>query len=192
MNPTIPLMDRPTGLLRRYAWRYSRKAFGKVVDPVRANGHHTGVLLAGGAMETVVAKRWTKLDPHLRWLALQMTSAEIGCSWCTDYGYYIGMQSGVDPRKVTEVPRWRTSDAYDDRERVVLEYAETATRTPVAMTDDLAERMRALFTPEEIVELVGWVALENYRSRTNAGLGLRSEGFSDRCDVAPMQLRVTA
>jgi alkylhydroperoxidase family enzyme len=192
MKPTIPLMERPTGLLRRYAFRYSRKAFGKVVDPVRATAVHTGVLLAGGAMEAVVAKRWTALDPHLRWLAIQKTSAEIGCSWCTDYGYYIGMQTGVDPRKVTEVPRWRTSDVYDERERVVLEYAETATRTPVDMTEELAERMRVLFTSEEIVELVAWVALENYRSRTNAGLGLHSEGFSDQCAVPPAQLGVPA
>jgi hypothetical protein len=27
------------------------------------------------------------------------------------------------------------------------------------------------------------VALENFRSRFNAGLGLRSQGFSDNCDI---------
>ncbi|HVU73224.1 MAG TPA: carboxymuconolactone decarboxylase family protein [Mycobacteriales bacterium] len=192
MNPTVPLIDEPRGLLRRLAWRYSRKTFGKVVDPVRANAHHTGVLLASGALETAVAKRWRTLDQHLRWLAIQMTSTEIGCSWCTDYGYYLGMQSGVDPRKVTEVPHWRTSDVYDERERAVLEYAEAATRTPAAMTDELADRLRALFTDEEITELVAWVALENFRSRTNAGLGLRSEGFAATCAVPPAGLRVTA
>ena len=192
MNSTIALLDRPRGVLRRYAWRYSRKQFGKVVDPVRANGHHTGVLVATGAMEMLAARRWDELDPDLRWLAIQMTSTEIGCSWCTDYGYYLGMHSSIDPRKVTEVARWRTSDVYDDRERVVLEYAETATRTPVAMTDELADRLRAHLSTEEIVELVAWVALENYRSRTNAGLGLRSEGFAARCDVPPPHLRVPA
>jgi hypothetical protein len=33
------------------------------------------------------------------------------------------------------------------------------------------------------VELAGWVALENFRSRFNAGLGLRSQGFSDSCAI---------
>ena len=28
-----------------------------------------------------------------------------------------------------------------------------------------------------------WVALENFRSRFNAGLGLRSQGFSDNCEI---------
>lgn len=186
MEPTVPLIEQPRGLLRRFAWRYSRKSFGHVVDPVRALARHSGVLIANGALEMVVDKRWKVLDPHLRWLAIQATSSGIGCSWCTDFGYYEGMQSGVDPRKVREVPRWRESDVYDERERVVLEYAEVATSTPVMLDDELVKRLHASFSDKEIVELACWVALENYRSRINAGLGLHSEGFSARCELAPV------
>lgn len=179
----VSLVSQPKGLLRRYAWRYSLKMFGKVVEPVQAAAHHSGVLLASGALETVVAKRWTALDPHLRWLALQATSMAIGCSWCIDFGYYKGVQTGVGAAQVRDVGRWRDSDAYDERERLVLEYAEAVNSTPSAMTDELAVRLRSRFSEEEIVELAGWVALENMRSRFNAGLGLRSEGFADACDV---------
>jgi len=35
------------------------------------------------------------------------------------------------------------------------------------------------------------VALENFRSRFNAGLGLRSQGFSDNCDI-PMRNSASA
>jgi alkylhydroperoxidase family enzyme len=148
--------------------------------------HHNGVLMASGALEMVVDKKWNKLDPHLMWLAVQASSGEIGCSWCTDYGYYEGMQKGVDPRKVRDVPRWRDSDVYDEKERIVLEYAQAASNTPVVISDALKARLQEHFSTEEIVELAGWVALENYRSRTNAGLGLRSQGFSAKCDLAPI------
>lgn len=179
----VPLIDRPKGLLRRYAWRYSRKMFGQVVEPVQAQAHHLGVLLASGALETVVARRWRKLDPQLRWLAIQATSTSIGCSWCVDYGFFEGAQSGVDPRKVRDVPRWRDSTVYDERERLVLEYAEAVNATPSAVSDDLVDRLRSGLDDEELVELAGWIALENYRSRFNAGLGLASQGFSDGCEV---------
>lgn len=182
----VPLIEKPQSLLQRFAWRYSRKNLGDVADPVRALAHHSGVLLANGALEMVVAKRWKKLDHHLQWLALQATSSAIGCSWCTDFGYYEGMQNGVDPRKVHEVPRWRESDVYDERERVVLEYAEAATSTPVVLDDDLVKRLQASFSDEQIVELACLVALENYRSRTNAGLGLESQGYSNKCELAPV------
>jgi alkylhydroperoxidase family enzyme len=179
----VPLPDRPKGLLRRFAWRYSRKEFGKVVDPVRAAAHHSGVLMASGALEMTVAKSWKTLDPQLRWLAIQATSSAIGCSWCIDYGYFEGINSGVDPRKVREVAHWRDSDAYDDRERVVLEYAEAVNATPSEMTDALADRLHQHLSDKEIVELTAWIALENNRSRFNAGLGLTSEGFADNCAV---------
>ena len=97
------------------------------------------------------------------------------------------MQSGVDPQKVRDVPRWRDSTRYTEAERLVLEYAEAATTTPAMVDPDLADRLRATFDDAEIVELAGWVALENFRSRINAGLGLRSEGFAETCDVAPLR-----
>jgi alkylhydroperoxidase family enzyme len=96
------------------------------------------------------------------------------------------MQTGIDPRKVRDVPRWRDSDVYDEQERLVLEYAEATTSTPVMLDDDLVRRLHASFTDEQIVELACWVALENYRSRINAGLGLESQGYSSRCELAPV------
>jgi AhpD family alkylhydroperoxidase len=180
----IDLPTRPSGLLNRYAARYSRKRLdGVVADPVRAASHHSGVLLASGALETVVAKRWTRLDPGLRWLAVMTVAQHIGCSWCTDFGYYDGVAQGLDRAKIRAVASWRASDLFDERERLVLEYAEAATRTPVAVDEQLAERLRRTFRPDELVELAGWIALENERSRFNAALGLRSQGFSDRCDL---------
>jgi alkylhydroperoxidase family enzyme len=179
----VQLVEKPKGFLQRYAWRYSRKVFGKVVEPTQALAIHRGTLLASGALETVVARGWRTLDPHLRWLALQATSMAIGCSWCIDYGYYEGTQHGVPPEKVRDVGRWRDSDAYDEIERLVLEYAEAINVTPSRVDDDLVRRLQWAFNDKELVELTGWIALENYRSRFNAGLGLKSEGFSDSCEI---------
>jgi alkylhydroperoxidase family enzyme len=177
----ISLVDEPRGLLRRYAWRYSRRTFGRVVDPVRVAAHHSGVLLAAGAVETVAGKRWHSLDPKLRWLAVQATSGAVGCSWCTDFGYFEGVQQGIDPRKVHDVPRWRDSEVYDDLERAVLDYADAVNATPSAVTAAHVDRLREHLSEEQVVELAGWIALENYRSRFNAAMGLVSEGFSDSC-----------
>jgi alkylhydroperoxidase family enzyme len=186
MSSVVPLIDRPRGLLRRCAWRYSRRQFGKVVDPVRALSHHGGMLVSNGLLEMAATAGWRRLDPHLRWLAVQAASGSVGCTWCIDFGFYEALHDGVDPRKVRDVPRWRESEVYTDQERLVLEYAEAASATPVAIDDALAERLRATFDDAEIVELCGWVALENYRSRTNAALGLHSQGFADSCDVLPV------
>jgi alkylhydroperoxidase family enzyme len=181
----IPLVDQPRGIIPRLSFRYAKRRFGRIVEPVAAAAHHPGVLIAVGALETTIQLGLKKLDPNLRWLAIQMAATSIGCSWCTDYGYYEGMNQGVDPAKVRAVERWHDSDLFDQRERAVLEYAENATATPADISDELAARLRTLLSDAEIVELAAWVALENLRSRFNAGLGLHSQGFSESCAIPP-------
>jgi alkylhydroperoxidase family enzyme len=179
----VPLVDQPKGLIPRVAASYGRRRFGRDVEPLKAASHHSGVLVAAGLLETAAERGWRKLDPHLMLLAIQASAGVIGCSWCTDFGYYEGLQRGQDPAKVRDVPRWRDSDVYTEKERAVLEYAEAASSTPVVISEDLVARLHQHFNDDEIVELAAWVALENYRSRFNAGLDLKSQGFSDSCRV---------
>jgi alkylhydroperoxidase family enzyme len=182
----IELVEQPKGIIQRLSFRYAKRRFGRMVEPMGAAAHHSGVLISMGALETSVQVGLKKLDPGLRWLALQMTAATIGCTWCIDYGYYEGMNEGIDPAKVRAVAVWRDSELFDERERAVLEYAEAASTTPAEVSDELAARLRAMFTNAEIVELGAWVALENLRSRFNAGLGLHSQGFSESCEIPLM------
>lgn len=179
----VTLVEQPRGIIARVAFAYSRRRFGRLAEPAMAAASHPGVLVAMGAVEAAAGAGWRRLDPSLRWLALELAAARIGCSWCVDYGYYEGRQQGIDPAKVRDVLDWRQSDVYDDRERAVLEYAEVATATPVEVPAELVSRLHRHLSEAEIVELASWVALENFRSRVNGGLGLKSQGFADECAV---------
>ncbi|MFE4798665.1 hypothetical protein ACFRFL_27195 [Streptomyces sp. NPDC056708] len=81
---------------------YSRATSGGL----RAAAHHTGVLWAGLRFELAVGC-WKKLDPQLKTLAVMSSAATVGCSWCTDYGYWENHRPGMDPRKL----RSRTNSA---------------------------------------------------------------------------------
>ena len=179
----VPLVEEPKGIIARLSVRYSKRRFGRMIEPMAAAAHHSGVLVAVGALETTAQVGLKKLDPTLRWLAIQMAAGTIGCSWCIDYAYYEGMNEGIDPAKVRAVAQWRDSNLFDARERAVLEYAEKASDCPAEVSEELAARLRSVFSAAEIVELAAWVAVENLRSRFNAGLGLHSQGFSEACEI---------
>jgi alkylhydroperoxidase family enzyme len=179
----IPLDTANRGLLSRLAARFSRRRLGKVADPLAAWSHHTGVLLVTSRLEMGVQRRWRRLNPTLQALAVMASAARIGCSWCLDFGYWEFHHRGVEPRKLEEVPRWRQSDAYTELERLVLAYAEAMTETPPAVSDEQVARLRQHLDDAELVELTSLVALENMRSRTNAALGLESQGFKASCQV---------
>ncbi|CAL9587626.1 hypothetical protein SUDANB58_05166 [Streptomyces sp. enrichment culture] len=177
----VSLTPPRTLLLRVVEW-YSRRTYGKVLDPGRALAHNPRVLWGDLRFEQSVAK-WDRLDAGLKALAVMASATSIGCSWCVDFGFWENTERGVDPRKLRDVPLWRDSDAYTPLERDVMEYAEAMTATPPVVTDELAERLRARLGEPAFVELTAVAAVENLRSRINAAFGLTSQGFKDSCDL---------
>ncbi|MEU7061582.1 carboxymuconolactone decarboxylase family protein [Streptomyces sp. NPDC046197] len=186
----VSLTPPRTRLLRFVEW-YSKRAYGKVLDPVRALAHQPRVLWSDLRFEQSVA-RWNRLDPGLKALAEMATAAAIGCSWCMDFGHWVSRERGMAPEKVHDVPVWRDSDVYTPLERDVMAYAEAMTATPPAVDDDLAARLRDRLGEPALVELTAMVAVENLRSRVNSALGLTSQGFKEACDLpasAPRAVR---
>ncbi|KFG72524.1 carboxymuconolactone decarboxylase family protein [Streptomyces mutabilis] len=175
-------LDPPRTILFRAVEWYSRRTYGKVLDPGKALAHNPRVLWGDLRLEQSVAK-WNRLDSDLKALAVMASAASIGCSWCMDFGYWENAERGMDRRKLHDVPVWRESDAYTPLERDVMEYAEAMTATPPVVGDDLAERLRTTLGEPAFVELTAMVAVENLRSRINAALDLTSQGFKDSCDV---------
>lgn len=87
------------------------------------------------------------------------------------------MQSGASVEKIQEVPRFRESPLFSERERVALELAERMTITGEKVSDELFSRVRQHFSEAETVELAAAVALENFRSKLNVALGVEAQGF---------------
>jgi AhpD family alkylhydroperoxidase len=179
----VPLKT-PSGILGRIVTWYSRRAFGDVPDPAYVMSHHPGVLRATLSYEGKVAK-WDALDADLKNLAQLASAASIGCSWCMDFGYFAAHSKGQSVEKFAEVPRWRQSDVFTPLERDVIAYAEAMTATPPQVTDEMVDALVADLGVPAVVELTKMVAVENERSRFNSALGLTSQGFSDRCELAP-------
>ncbi len=177
----VPLVEGKD-LFSRLMTAYSRRVYGDVLDNGLALLHQRQVLRSIVRFERGVAK-WNRLDPDLKLLAEAATAALIGCSWCMDFGYYAAKSRGLDTSKLGEVPRWRESAAFTDRERRVMEYAEAVTVTPPEVTDDLTEALRADLGEDGFVELTMMIAVENERSRFNHALGLTSQGFKDHCEL---------
>ena len=186
----ISLTPRRTLFFRLMEW-YSKRTYGKVLDPGKALAHQPRVLWSDLRFEQSVAK-WNKLDPDLKALAEMASAAAIGCAWCMDFGYWVSRERGMAREKLVDVPRWRDSGVYTELERDVMEYAEAMTATPPTVDDALAARLLGRLGEPAFVELTAMVAVENLRSRINAALGLTSQGFKDSCDLPPGERRTSS
>jgi alkylhydroperoxidase family enzyme len=96
-----------------------------------------------------------------------------------DIGSAVSRAMGVADRQLLELASYRTSDAFDDDERLALELADAMLGEPVAIAPELRTRLEARFSESELVELASHIAWEHYRSRFNRVLDVQAAGFSD-------------
>jgi alkylhydroperoxidase family enzyme len=73
---------------------------------------------------------------------------------------------------------YTTSPLFSETEKLVLEYADGMTQTPVEVSDALFAKLQEKFTDAQLVELTATLAWENYRARFDHAFGVEAEGFT--------------
>jgi 4-carboxymuconolactone decarboxylase len=170
--------EKETNLLGRFAYRFSRRRFGDIPEPVRVTAHHRNLLLGMGAMELAL-DRSNLVDDRLKKLAEMKVALVVGCEFCVDIGSMLGKDLGITDDQLRALPRFRESAVFSPLEKLILEYAAGMSRTPTAVPDDLFGALREHFDEAQMVELTAAVAWENHRARSNHALGMGPQGFSE-------------
>jgi AhpD family alkylhydroperoxidase len=137
-------------------------------------------------------QRSHEVDERLKNLAEMKAALMAGCEFCIDIGTFLSYRTGITERQLRELPSYRDSDAFSELEKLVIEYAEGMTRTPVRVSDELFARLREHFSEKQLVELTSVIALENYRARFNWAFGIGSQGFTKEGDFCPLPERAQA
>jgi alkylhydroperoxidase family enzyme len=81
--------------------------------------------------------------------------------------------------KMEALPNYPTSAAFSETEKLVLEYVDAMTETPVEVSEPLFAKLRGKFTEAQLVELTATIAWENFRARFDHAFGVEAEGFSE-------------
>lgn len=178
MAPRVPKTE-PTGF-----GDHLTEMLGPVPEPIEVMWHNPKAATAAIEFGARLGE-WDTVDESLKSFAHMAVAAQVGCSWCLDFGYFMAENQNLDMAKAGEVPRWRTSTAFTPLERDVLEYAEAMTTTPSAVTDDLAERLLEELGPAAMVELTAYIGFSNFSTRCNTALGVESQEFSAACEIPP-------
>nr|WP_274637685.1 carboxymuconolactone decarboxylase family protein [Microbacterium bovistercoris] len=175
----------PYGAVVKFA---ARRMMGHVPDSIGVLWNHRAVMKDSMGIGRKV-EGWSELDPELASYAAMAAAATVGCSFCLDFNYFMAHNHGLNEEKARQVPRWRESADFTPLERQVMEYAEAASQTPPAVTDELSDALLAELGPGALVELAARVAFMNMSARMNVALGIHSEEFADACGLPPLAAR---
>ena len=169
--------DSRAGLLARRAFRYSKREFGTVPDPLRVYAHHPDVLSGYSALEYATAGP-TACPKGSRLLAATKAAALPGCEFCMDIGSMISSRAGITEEQLRALPDYADEPAVHRDEKLVLDLAAGMTATPVDVPDELFARLREHFDEPQLVELAAEIA-----SRTTARASTRPSASARRASA---------
>ncbi|MGH9027698.1 MAG: carboxymuconolactone decarboxylase family protein [Acidimicrobiia bacterium] len=151
-------------------------------EPAGVIAHNPNVAVTSLELGGKVSE-WDMADESLKSFAHMAVAAQVGCSWCLDFGYFQAHNQNLDMAKASQVPRWRQSEVFTPLERDVMEYAEAMTHTPPTVTDELSARLLDQLGEAAMVELTVVIAFANFSTKGNVVLGIESEGFSAAYEI---------
>lgn len=114
--------------------------------------------------------RKSEIDIHLIALAELYVSQMNGCAYCCSFHSNELRESGIKQSVIDQLPGWRHSAAFDYKEKLVLQWAESITRMQENLKD-YRNQMEASFSEKELVELTASISLMNALNRLRITLG---------------------
>lgn len=120
------------------------------------------------------ALRYQAQTPRaLRELAILRTAQLTGSDYEWSHHVPMARSAGVSDAQIAAVAHWRTSDAFDGRERALLRCAEEIHRC--ALSDEAVAELKRSYSDAEVVELVLLVAFYQAVARVLDGLAVEVE-----------------
>jgi AhpD family alkylhydroperoxidase len=162
--------------LRPFFWNQKRK-YGQILKPALIWARVPRLFAAIAILYGVLDRKSSPIDPVLRSLITVRVSQINGCRFCIDINSAVLAKRTGSMNKVEALEKWQESELLDNKEKVVLEYAEAMTYTDRQADDDLTQRLYQYFNEDEIVELTGLIAFQNLSSKFNSALDLPAQGF---------------
>jgi alkylhydroperoxidase family enzyme len=100
-------------------------------------------------------------------LIAHFASRAAGCQYCEAHSLVAAKIHGISQEKLDAIWDYRDSPLYSDAERVALDYALAAGSVPNDVDKDLMDRMKAHWSEEQIVQILGAVCLYGFLNRWN-------------------------
>lgn len=110
------------------------------------------------------------VDAGLKRLIGEATSKAAGCFYCSAHAANGARDQGVDPARIAAVWNYEDSELFTDAERAAIRVAMKSGMSPNATTDDDFAELKKYFSDNDIVEIVGVIAMFGFLNRLNSTL----------------------
>jgi uncharacterized peroxidase-related enzyme len=171
----LPIDELPDEL--KPVLEFSQQTMGFTANDVLTMARWPALLMA---MQPVVGVIYGpgELDAGLKRLMGIVVSGAAGCRYCQAHAAHGGsLVPGLSAEKIGAVWDFETSDQFDDSERAALRLAKGAGSVPNGVTDAQFEDLKEHYSDQQILEMLGIIALFGFLNRWNDTLATELESI---------------
>lgn len=151
--------------------QFFKGPLGVIPNSVRTMAHRSPIARAFTDLNVAVMTDYGSVTPEFKRLVGYVSSFASGCLYCQAHMILASERFGASEDRLNDVFDFEGSSHYSDAEKAALTFAHAASQVPNAVTPAVGERLRAHWSEEAIVELMGVVALFGYLNRWNDSMG---------------------
>jgi uncharacterized peroxidase-related enzyme len=152
-----------------------REILGFVPNSLLTMQRRPAIVHAFGGLTAAVMDPDGAVDPGFKRLLAHFASRAAGCQYCEAHSLVAAGISGVAPEKIDAIWDYRTSELYTDAERAALDFALAAGSVPNGVDEAIMSRLKAHWSEEQIVEMLGAVCLYGFLNRWNDSMATEIE-----------------
>jgi alkylhydroperoxidase family enzyme len=143
------------------------RILGFVPNSLLTMQRRPGMVKGFGKLTKAVMDPDGPVDLGFMRLVAHFASRAAGCQYCEAHSLVAAQIHGVSQEKLDAIWDYRDSPLYSEAERAALDYALAAGAVPNGVDDAIMRRMRAHWSEEQIVQILGAVCLYGFLNRWN-------------------------
>ena len=116
-----------------------------------------------------------KITSEQKRLFAFLSSATTGCRYCQAHTILAAERYGASKERLESIWEFENQDCYSEAEKAAFRFVVAASKVPVAVTREIEEGLKRFWSDDEIVEIMGVVALFGYLNRWNDVMGTTLE-----------------
>ncbi|MBE19639.1 MAG: peroxidase [Gammaproteobacteria bacterium] len=126
-------------------------------------------------LNKAVMENHGKVTSALKRMIAWVSSNAAGCRYCQAHAIRAAERYGANQEQLKNIWEYRTHEAFNEAERVALDFALAASQIPNSVDAELEERLRIYWNEGEIVEILGVISLFGFLNRWNDSMGTSIE-----------------
>lgn len=145
----------------------SRKRMGFIPNSILIMQRNPKMVRGFTQMSAAIWDPEGKVDLKLKRLISHVASRSAGCKYCMAHTAEGASKLGVEQQKLDAVWDYQTSPLFNAAERAALDVAVASGCVPNAVTDEMFTDLRKHWSDDQVVEIVGVIAMFGFLNRWN-------------------------